>query len=59
MAEPDRLALVSNGPRGQLHLALGLDSRVTFEKLRRPTPLPNASHPGALARCLRRLFGDR
>ena len=59
MGKPDRLAPALNGPRELLHLALGLDSRLTFKKLRRPTPLPNAGQPGALVRCLQWVFFDR
>ena len=59
MAKPDRLALALNGPREQLHISHGLDSRLTFKKLRRPTPLPNAGQPGASVRCMQWVFGDR
>lgn len=60
MVKPDRLSMALNGPRAYPRLVHGLDSRLTFRKLRRPTPLPAIGQSGGpLARCLDWVLGGR
>ena len=59
MVKPDRLALALNGPRAYPPLVHGLGARLTFRKLRRPTPLPAFGPRGPLGRCVEWLLGSR
>jgi hypothetical protein len=59
MAKPDRLALALNGPSTYPLLSSGLGSKLTFRKLRRPTPLPTHGGDSMLGRWISWLAGAR